>query len=474
MYIRKALLIIQLLLVSFNVFAQNPNPSVILDNFITNKMIELNIPGASTVGIKNGEIVWLKSYGYADIDNNILVTDDTSFMVASTSKLITCTALMKLYDSGLFDLDDDINSYLPFQIINPNYPTDIITFRMLLTHSSSLRDNWTVLSTYYVDGDHPTSLAQVISNYFNVLGSDYDSANNFYNYAPDVAYNYCNMAIALCGYLVEILSGMSFDQYCKANIFEELCMTNTSWFLSGLDINNVAKPYEWTGFGYSAYNHYGYPDYPDGQLRTSINDLSNFLITYIQNGEYDAGQLLSNSTVTEILSPQRVEWWGGQGLVWYNEPSYSSTGGNYDMFWGHGGNDSGVFSELHIDVNESIGVALITNGEAENMDIIYEIYDYVKTLGENPNGTTTCATLAIDEYQEKEFDIQLYPNPTKDNLYIGSHEPIEKVEVYNYIGQKVLESTQLQINTINFNSGMYLLKIYGVNGEVGIKKFVKK
>lgn len=71
-------------------------------------------------------------------------------------------------------------------------------------------------------------------------------------------------------------------------------------------------------------------------------------------------------------------------------------------------------------------------------------------------------------------NFEVYPNPTRGDLYIDSDELIEKVEVFNYIGQKVLEATQVQINTSTLNSGMYLLKVYAINGKVGIKRFIKE
>ena len=68
----------------------------------------------------------------------------------------------------------------------------------------------------------------------------------------------------------------------------------------------------------------------------------------------------------------------------------------------------------------------------------------------------------------------IFPNPTRGVLNIDTEEQLEKIEVYNYIGQKVMDSKQLQINTSQLNSGMYLLKVYGVNGKVGLKRFIKQ
>jgi CubicO group peptidase (beta-lactamase class C family) len=72
-----------------------------------------HIPGLSACILKKGELVWQNAYGFADIEQNIPVTDSTLFFLASISKTFTGTALMQLYERGFFDLDDNVNNYLP-------------------------------------------------------------------------------------------------------------------------------------------------------------------------------------------------------------------------------------------------------------------------------------------------------------------------------------------------------------------------
>ena len=86
------------------------------------------IPGVSVSIVKDQHIVWEKYFGYADIDNEILVDEETMFILSSVSKTITATALMQLWEQGLFELDDNINSYLPFEVIHPDYPFLGISF----------------------------------------------------------------------------------------------------------------------------------------------------------------------------------------------------------------------------------------------------------------------------------------------------------------------------------------------------------
>ena len=130
---------------------------------------------------------------------------------------------MQLAETGAIDLDEDINNYLPFEVGIPGFESDSITFRHLMTHTSSINDG-PAMSGYYGYPDPTITLAQCIQRYFDVSGSDYSATQNFSANAPGTTYSYSNMASALAGYLVEVVSGIDFAEYCNQNIFEPLCM----------------------------------------------------------------------------------------------------------------------------------------------------------------------------------------------------------------------------------------------------------
>ena len=104
----------------------------------THLVDKLNVVGLSISVIENNKISYSQGFGYADIDKSIKTDTNTIYRIASISKSITASAIMKLYEEGKFKLDDDINDYLNgFEVRNPNFPDEKITFRMLLTHTSS-------------------------------------------------------------------------------------------------------------------------------------------------------------------------------------------------------------------------------------------------------------------------------------------------------------------------------------------------
>jgi CubicO group peptidase (beta-lactamase class C family) len=340
-----------------------------LDDFIISVMENKHIPGLSASIIKNGAVLWTDSYGYADIDNGTYVENNTLFILASISKTITATAIMQLYEQEYFDLNDPINDYLPFDVIHPTFPSTDITFHMLLTHSSSIKDNWDVM-TYYV-GDSPIPLGTYLEDYLTPSGQYYDPTLNFYSAEPGTIYRYCNIAIALVGYLVEEIFGTPFDEYCETYIFEPLDMDETAWFLADLDVNNIAIPYQWNGDDYIPYDHYGYSDYPSGQLRTSVIQLYNFLMMMMNNGEYNSTQILEDSTVELMLSPQ-LPFDPSQGLIWYEIEFDGRT------LWGHNGGDFGCFTEMYFEPETDIGVIIFTNGESSYDEIITTLFNYAE------------------------------------------------------------------------------------------------
>jgi len=329
-----------------------------VDSFILYSMNTYKIPGVAACIAKGGRIVWTGSYGQAIIERDIPVTDTTLFMLASISKTFTGAALLQLWEAGRFELDDDINDYLPFTVFNPHHPDSIITFRMLLTHTSSLKDNWEVMYAVYVYGDSPIPLGEYVEEYFTPGGEYYSASANFYTWAPGISWSYCNEAFALVGYLVETISGLSFSQYTQDSIFTPLGMRKTSWFLANLDTNNVAMPYHWNGTAYLPQGYYGYADYPAGQLRTSSTELARHLIAFMSYGRIDTVRILDSTTVEEMTTIQYPGINSTQGLVWF----YNYTGGRW--VWRHGGGDAGVSTLASCCFEENSAVVVLTNGES--------------------------------------------------------------------------------------------------------------
>lgn len=160
-----------------------------IDAFIEERMTRYNIAGLAACLVKNDRMVWSNTYGFADLERQLPMSLDWVQNICSISKTFTTTALMQLWEQGRFELDDDVSEYLSFPLRNPNHPNTAITFRLLLTHRSSIRDGeW--YGRMYLCGDPQVSLADWIEGYLQPGGRFYDPRENFQLWEPGDRWEY--------------------------------------------------------------------------------------------------------------------------------------------------------------------------------------------------------------------------------------------------------------------------------------------
>jgi CubicO group peptidase (beta-lactamase class C family) len=377
------------LLVVLNLQGQTDNPK--LDKYLEKKMKKSGRIGMQAAFLADSELKWAGSYGVKTYQTTDMINDSTLFMVASISKPVTALALMKLYDEGRVSLDADINNHLPFDVVNPNFPDEKITIRMLLTHISSIHDNWKVLEPLYTlgkgGGDSPISLEAFLKAYLVEGEEFYDPTRNFYNTPPLTEEHYSNVGYALVGYLVEVISGKPFNVYMSEEIFEPLKMHNTYWFYSEVPDDNIATPhnlpYKETDFkGTQVLNHFGYPEYPSGQLRTTVTDYAQFVKLMVNQGKVDNKQFLKEKTIQEFLKvqyPGIAKW---RAISWsYNEFENVI----YNMIMprrpSHTGLDPGMNTVVSFDPETRSGVIIFSNSPTTTLKTEKIIYlDMVRRL----------------------------------------------------------------------------------------------
>ncbi|MGH2635093.1 MAG: serine hydrolase domain-containing protein [Actinomycetota bacterium] len=330
-----------------------------LDGFVRGQMTAGRLPGLAAAIVRDGELVWARGYGLANIPRGLRAGADVEFMLASVSKTVTGVAVMQAVEDGLIGLDADVNDVLPFEVRNPEFPDDAITARMLLAHTAGLRDNWIVLGSIYTPGDSPVSLGEFLAAYLVPGGRHYDAERNFLSSPPGGRYQYCNEGVALAAYLVEAASGAGFDAWCEERIFAPLGMEQTGWFLRDLDRSDVAMPYRYVRSEdrYRRYGQYGYPDYPDGQQRAGAGELARFLLAFIGLGQLDGVRILQEATALEMRRMQFTDVVVGQGLIWY------AIHRNGVRLLGHNGGDSGVATQMFFRERDGTGVITLANGD---------------------------------------------------------------------------------------------------------------
>ena len=449
---------------------QVDDDSTELDSFILSIMDNYNIPGVSACIVKEGELFWANAYGWANFEQNIPVDTSTLFMLASVSKPFTGAALMQFYDQGLFELDDDINDYLPFSIVNPTYPDSAITFRTLLTHTSMIRDNWTVMDPLACVGDSPIPLLEFIPGYLVPGGEYYDPVYNFDPYPPGTNWDYTNVGFTLAGYLVEVLSGMTFEECCQENLFLPLEMYESSWFLANLDTNHIAMLYHWDGENHIPYGHMGRPWYPAGQLRSSAVQMARFLTAIMQYGQIGGTRILDSATVAEMTTIQYPEIAPSQGLIWFWTYFVER------WIWSHGGSSWGTRTIISFCPDENTGVIVLTNGESLFGRDMIELALYQYAAG----GSVVSPT---PQKQPQMFTLyRPYPNPFNTSTVISFElrdaSPV-KLSVYDVMGREVqlaVSSWQLagkheiMWDASGQSSGVYFVRLTVAGGQSMVNK----
>jgi CubicO group peptidase (beta-lactamase class C family) len=301
-----------------------------IDKVIEEHMANKWIPGAVVLIARNGKIVYHKAYGYSDVENKTALKKDNIFRIASQSKAITSLAVMMLYEDGKFGLDDPISRYIP-EFKNPKVLVSLnwkdttytttpakseITIRQLLTHTSGI-DYASIGSqefkAIYAKAGVPSGIGNdnmLLADKMKILGGLPLKHN------PGEAYTY-SLSIDVLGYLVEVTSGMSLDQFFKTRIFQPLGMNDTYFYLPKEKHNRMVSLYEMKDGLISKMTQKAYdgvdPMYPNLEgkyysggagLSSTIEDYAKFLQMFLNKGEYNGVRLISRKTVELMLTPQ--------------------------------------------------------------------------------------------------------------------------------------------------------------------------
>lgn len=342
------------------------NNTTDFNTYLQEEMEDQNIPALSVLIFEEDSILYEQYLGKAHIQLDVTLQKEHLFLLASVSKVFTATALLQLYEDGLFDLDDKINDYLPFNVNIPDYNTDI-TFRMLLTHTSAIADGDALDDQYYYSEDSPVALDYFLENYLVANGDFYNENENFHAFNPGSEHEYSNIGNALIGLLVQGISGIEFDEYCKQNIFEPLEMNNTFWRLGEI-FQTIVRPYNYANGEYEMLEHYTFTDYPNGGLRSTAEDVFKFLSAFVQDGTANNYQLLNATTINEMITPQipSIDEEVGLHLFLFDDEN---------NLWGHDGGEAGVATIVGFNPTTKVGAIVLANqGEADLDEILIESY----------------------------------------------------------------------------------------------------
>ena len=332
--------------------------------------------GYATALVNQDGILKIETFGYADKEKRIKYSDNTVQPIGSVSKTFIGISLMIAIEKGLLDLDKDINEYLDFKIQNPNFDdSNIITLRHLATHTSGLIDNAKIYESAYSPGLYPSMdlkeflLENLVKNKKNVKKS-------FYKSKAGKRYAYSNIGAALAAYIIETTSEKPFDEFTNEYIFTPLRMENTGWFYKDINQNRHAILYDEKG---NPLKPYSLITYPDGNLKTSIVDLSQYLIELIK-GYNGNSKLLAKDSWIEFFTKN----FEGNSTI-KNLDLREPDSGIFVVYFksgkiGHTGSDPGVSTILMFDPKTNIGQIFMSNKDLvkDNLQEFKTIWSKIK------------------------------------------------------------------------------------------------
>lgn len=318
-------------------------------------------------------------YGYVDKEKKIPVEADSVFEWGSATKLLVWVSVMQLYEQGKLDLNEDIRTYLPEGFLtNLSYDTPV-TMLNLMNHNAGFQEVYADLFVKDLSG-------------ISGLGDALEQHEPEQIYEPGTVTAYSNWGVALAGFIVEQVSGLSFSDYVHQNIFEPLGMEHSALFMDLSDNIWVQEKRQelqcYTTDGQLIPDCFYYITlYPAGMCTSTLDDFETFARALLDE---DSILFQKKDTLSEMFAP--ITYFGQTDVPMNCHGLWMVPFGAQTI--GHGGNTAGCSSYLLLDITDGIGAVVMTNQAAESiynsemMELIFGTYERSKYIAEDtvPSG----------------------------------------------------------------------------------------
>lgn len=309
---------------------------------IRRQLVESEMPSIAVAVARDGKILWEEGFGWADREKRVPATEHTMYSLASISKPITATGLMKLVEAGKIDLDKPVNDYLGDAKIRAGVgDASEATIRRVANHSSGLPLHY---QFFYADEPYrPPSMDETILRYGNLVTK------------PGEKYQYSNLGFGILGYVLSRVSGRSYADFLREEVFIPLGMTHTS-----VDIGPGLEKYAAARYGRDGLPLPFYTfDHPAASaVWASAHDLVRFGMFHLKAHLADQKAILSDASIDEMQKPTfpsaEKEW---HGVAW----AVNDMPSGYRVI-SHRGSMGGVATTLRLIPSEKLAVVVLCNG----------------------------------------------------------------------------------------------------------------
>lgn len=263
------------------------------DTAVPAGMAKYNIPGAVVAVVADGDLVYARGYGYADIETEAPVDPEaTLFHVGSITKLFTWTCVMQQVEAGTIDLDTDVNTYLKDFSLPEVYPGKPITMRHLMTHSAGFEET----EVHFAVAE-PADLYS-----YRIYCKDNIPA---LVYPPGTVTSYSNYGTTLAAVILEDVTGIPYGEYVQKHILTPLGMTDTIVSYSEAPEKDIETA---SGYHYAGGANVAVPDTvfvigPAGSISSTATDMAKFVGMHMEDGTLNGAQILAADTARLMHAP---------------------------------------------------------------------------------------------------------------------------------------------------------------------------
>jgi CubicO group peptidase (beta-lactamase class C family) len=321
------------------------------DKFVQEAMKDWNVPGLAMGVVRSNEVIYARGFGYRDVKKRLAVTTNTLFAIGSTTKAFTTFLMGTLVDEGKLDWNTPVHEYLPeFRLRDP-HASDLTTPRDLVTHRTGLPRHDKV---WY--NNNSISRRQLVQRLEYLEPSEAFRAKFQYN----------NLMYVTAGYLVESVTGRSWEENIRERIFKPLGMTNSNFSVRDSQLSSdFALPYREEQkspkpIPFRNIDLVG----PAGSINSSIADMSKWLLLNLNKGKVGERQLVNPSTLADIHSPQ-IPMGATVERADISQPSYC-LGWVIETYRGHrrllhGGGIDGFITQVSLLPDDGLGIVVFGN-----------------------------------------------------------------------------------------------------------------
>lgn len=396
---KKIFFVLFILCLTFNsVYSQDFKK---LDELSKQLIAKYNLPGIAIVGVKNGTIVYKLAIGKANQNNNY--SDLTRIYIASNTKAFTALALNKLAFEKKINLSDPISKYIPASFFPSGIEVDKITIRQCLQHASGLSNDPLVFRTAY-SGDYPADLEELLK--FTVYRVDTLSHEFKYN----------NLGYLIGGIIIKRVTGESWREYIKENIFPKIGMDNTTANIN-FNSNVEVLPFKHNSKDVLSSRKTENTLHAAGGIYATFNDMGKWLSLFTNknqnfiNPELLKKYLNDRTIVNQTMGPFSMNEYGNGWI-------YGSLLGN-KLFY-HFGSFYGYESIMSFQPDENTGVFVFVNeitGGQRIAAMLSAYYYLIMSNDPEPDSKIKMFSQFIDPlYKEKNKEMEIFKYSDSDKL----------------------------------------------------------